>query len=568
LNEDANMPSRASGFSNYGHLIATKYMAFRGQDIKLEIPRHRHLGTWKQDTRKDMPFLHWFKDKSERNVAKTEPGLTEKSASIPTNAPEPGASQLRQETGPGTKEIGSGDFAHIPQNPFADSESAIDETEPPPTVPHLSVAIGAFYSKLPTHLLTSKAPDLARFVQIAKDDVVLDEETEEATLPLSILSLSCPEIFIRAVGGSDDVPVTFSIGRTNAGAAVNPTMGKSRTEDTELTEGLRSELDDDSWPEPEKPTLKTTSGLTEAPSPPDEHAPVADGTVSGEEEIKLRLQTILADFPPQLEPAAIGSLLGTQAEITLPLGLIQSQLPHGRVVIPAEIFCKALPSDLKPYFESIDPAAEIPIPLQEIFSQIPLSAIKVREDQEEDHPDAPIPTPFTEHAEEDAKRFTEIPVEANVAADETPESKDEPPRITVENDSKRLQAIFLTDEPLDLTKAVQNVAGLPGLRSCLLSTTDGFKLAGSFGDSGQEKAILTLLPELFDWTGSKLEVLQAGTLETITFYYGLHQLSAFVQGKLCLTVVHDNRPFKPGVREKIRVVLNELAALSAPERTA
>jgi len=100
-----------------------------------------------------------------------------------------------------------------------------------------------------------------------------------------------------------------------------------------------------------------------------------------------------------------------------------------------------------------------------------------------------------------------------------------------------------------------------------LSTTDGLKLAGSFGDPGQEKAILTLLPELFDWTGSKLEALQAGTLETITFYYGLHQLSAFVQRKLCLTVVHDNRPFKPGVREKIRVVLNELAALSAPERT-
>jgi hypothetical protein len=515
-----------------------------------------------------MPFLHWFKSKSERNVVKTEPVLAEKSASRPTNAPEPVASQLRQETGPGSKETGPGDLAQIPQNPFVDSEPAISETETPAKVPHLSVAIGAFYSKLPAHLLTSKAPDLSRFVQIAEDDVVLDEETEEATLPLSILSLSCPEIFIRAVGGSDDVPVTFFISRTNTGAAVNPTMGKSRTEVTGVTEGLRSELDDVSWPEPEKPASETTSGPTEAASPPGEHALVPDVAVSGEEEIKLRLQAILADFPPQLEPAAIGSLLDTQAEIALPLGLIQSQLPHGRVVIPAEIFCKALPSDLRPYFESIDPAAEIPIPLQEIFSQIPLSAIKVREDQEEDQPDAPIHTPFTEHADEDAKRLAQIPVEATVAADETPELKDEPPRIAVENDSKRLQAIFLTDEPLDLSKTVQNVAGFPGLRSCLLSTTDGLKLAGSFGDPGQEKAILTLVPELFDWTGSKLEAIQAGTLETVTFYYGLHQLSAFVQGKLCLTVVHDNRPFKPGVREKIRVVLNELSGLSAPERTA
>jgi hypothetical protein len=483
-----------------------------------------------------MPFLHWFKSKSERNAADTESVLAEKSDSIPSKAPQPVASQLPPETGPELKEKGSGDFAHIPQNPFVESEPAISETEAPTRVPHLSVAIGAFYSKLPAHLLTSKAPDLTRCVEIAKDDVVLDEETEEATLPLSILSLSCPEIFIRAVDGSDDVPVTFSIRRPK---------------------------------ESEKPASETTSGPTEAPSPPGEHALVADVAVSGEEEIKLRLQTILADFPPQLEPAAIGSLLGTQAEIALPLGLIQSQLPHGRVVIPAEIFCKALPSDLKPYFESIDPAAEIPIPLQEIFSKIPPWAIKLREDQEEeDHPDTSIPTPFTEHADEDAKRFARVPVEATITADEPPEPKDEPPRHTVENDSKSLQAIFLTDEPLDLSKTVQNVAGLPGLRSCLLSTTDGLKLAGSFGDPGQEKAILTLLPELFDWTGSKLEALQAGTLETITFYYGRHQLSAFVQGKLCLTVVHDNRPFKPGVREKIRVVLNELAALRAPERTA
>jgi len=30
--------------------------------------------------------------------------------------------------------------------------------------------------------------------------------------------------------------------------------------------------------------------------------------------------------------------------------------------------------------------------------------------------------------------------------------------------------------------------------------------------------------------------------------------------------LHDNRPFKPGVREKIQAVMSELAALSAPEK--
>jgi hypothetical protein len=480
-----------------------------------------------------MPFLHWFKRKSEKiDIEVPVPAV--ESVSMPASAPGPVASQPRQESGPGANQI---EPANSPLSVFVDSEPATSEVGVSPVAPLLSVAIGAFYQKLPAHLLAPQAPDLGRFIQIAEDDVVLDEETEEATLPLSILSLSCPEIFIRAVDRSDDFPVTFYIGRPKGSKPPAAETGQHPAE-------------------------------AERPQPPVEDAFAAGPGRSSEEEIKLRLQAILTDFPPQLEPAAIGSLYGTQEEIALPMGLIHSQLPHGRVVIPAEVFCRALPADLKPYFESIDPAAEIPIPLQEIFSRLAPSAIKLREDQEADDPDVPIPTPFTEHVEEDAKRFAQIPAEVTEAANERPEPKDKPPRIAVESNAKRLQAIFLTDEPLDLAKTVQNVSGLPGLRSCLLSTTGGVKLAGSFGEPEQEQAILTLLPELFGWTGSKLEPLQAGALETITFYYGQHQLSTFVQEKLCLTVLHDNRPFKPGIREKIRAVLSELAALSIPERTA
>ena len=468
-----------------------------------------------------MPFIHWFKKKFESTETEAKRVLAEKHAAEPANAPEPLAANSRHENGLATLPNAprSADLLSISQNRQVDSEVATSESDALPAMPHLSVPIGAFYAKLPKHLLTVKQPDLARAVQIAEEDVVLDQDNQEATLPLSTLSLSCPEIFIRPVDGSDDVPVTFSI---------------SHLEELE-------------------------------PSPA---ADVRDASVEGggEKEIKLRLQPILTDFPPQLEPPAIHSLLGTEAEITLPLGLIQSQLAHGRVVVAAETFCKALPSELKPYFEAIDPAAEIPIPLQVIFSRISPAAIKLREDQEVDCPEETILTPFAEQADEDAKRFSEVRVEATATANEEPQPKDEPLKVAVGSDSKRLQAIFLTDEPLDLAKTIQNVAGLPGLRSCLLTTTDGLKLAGNLGDPGQERAISTSLPGLFQWTGSKLEALHAGTLETVTLYYGLLQLSTFVEGKLCLTVLHDSRPFKPGVREKIRAVMNELAALSAPEK--
>ena len=99
----------------------------------------------------------------------------------------------------------------------------------------------------------------------------------------------------------------------------------------------------------------------------------------------------------------------TSAEIVLPLDVIQSQLDRGRVVVSAAMFCRALPDDLRPYFEAIEPTAEIPIPLQEIFLSLPAEAIKLREDQETDYPEASIQTPFSIHAEEDAKRLGRVP---------------------------------------------------------------------------------------------------------------------------------------------------------------
>jgi hypothetical protein len=487
-----------------------------------------------------MPFLHWFKKKSQISRAEADPPLAEKLVTEQANAPETVVDLLRQATAPAMppNEQRLAQLQSIIQKPAVAPELEASESDASPARQHLSVPIGAFYMKLPAHLLAPKKPDLARYVQIAEEDVVIDQETQEATLPLSILSLSCPEIFARAVDDSEDLPVTFSLRHLQ------------EPESPQAEESIRSKETEELLP----PVAVVPHASTEAGEPSD----------SEEKELRLRLQPILSDFPPDLEPPSIHSLIGTEAEIDLPLGLIQSQLAYGRVVVPAELFCRALPNDLKAHFESIDPAAEIPIPLEEVFSRLPPEAIKLREDQEMDRPEEAIPTPFRAHAEEDAKRFSRVP--AGGTANETPAPKDEPPQIADESDLKKLQAIFMTDEPLDLTKTIDKVAELPGLRSCILSTTDGIKLAGNLGDPEQEKAISTLLPELFQRTLVKLEGLRAGTLETITLYYDHRQLSTFVQGKLCLTVLHDNKPFKPGVREKIQAVISELAALRASEK--
>src|SRR5215831_8664916 len=81
--------------------------------------------------------------------------------------------------------------------------------EKSPGTTFFSIPIGAFYNRLPKGLLTPKEPDLSHLTYIAWEDVVPDADTKEVAILLSILSLSCPEIFARPVESEDDITITF-----------------------------------------------------------------------------------------------------------------------------------------------------------------------------------------------------------------------------------------------------------------------------------------------------------------------------------------------------------------------
>jgi len=578
-----------------------------------------------------MPFLHWFRKKSRSTETEGKAYSADKSGPEPDAATLTTSENLGQETVPEAPSVEqqSASLPVMPLSATATPKQPTSVTVEPSLAPHFSVAVGAFYEKLPPHLLAPERPDLTRLIEIAEEDVVIEREAQEATVPLSVLSLSCPDIFIRPVAGSDEIPITFSVSRQSPIAvaelphqpAVQPLKdalqaresGSGEVPAGKCAEGAGQTVE----PLGVEPQLTETApgadsdetGRVERRPQPTVRATTASGKIepsdmtadSAEREIRLRLEAILSNFPLDLEQPSIRALSETRAEIVLPLDVIQSQLAHGRVVVSAGMFCRALPNDLKPYFDTIEPTAEIPIPLREIFSRLPPEVIKLREDQEIDCPEATIRTPFSTQAEEDAKRLSKIsgaptqprpqpmpeveetpspneagpPVPAfsfsGLRADVDEQDVSSPPsplmsEFPVKVDSERLHAIFMTDETLDLPKTIRMVGELPGLRACLLNTTDGLKLAGNLDDPKQEQAISALVPELFQQARSKLASMQLGMLETITLYCGRDQLSTFIQGKFCLTVLHDNRPFKPGVREKVQAVISELVTLSTFEK--
>jgi predicted regulator of Ras-like GTPase activity (Roadblock/LC7/MglB family) len=599
-----------------------------------------------------MSFLHWFRKKSPSIEAEGKPSDVEESSPEPATASQTTSGNAGQGAAPDAPSIEqqSASLPVMPLSATATPKHPTSVTAGPSPTSHFFVPIGAFYEKLPPHLVAPERPDLTRLIEIAEEDVVIEQEAQEATVPLSILSLSCPDIFVRPVSGSDEIPITFYVNRQLAPAVVEPpdqpaeqpledATQAREAENAEVPGGISAEdagktveslegkpqltetapvADSDQAGRVERrppPTVRTTTAtgkinlpdmtvpLNEGLRESEAGAPASASPVSGfefsgpaesaEKEIRLRLEPILSNFPLDLEQPSIRALSETKAEIMLPLDVIQSQLPQGRVVVSGAMFCRALPNDLKPYFDSIEPAAEIPIPLREIFERLPPEVIKLRDDQETDYPEATIQTPFSKQKEEDAKRLgrgaptppgpgpmpdkeeTPAPDEAatpgfssgGLGADEGERDVVSPhapltSEIPVTVDSEKLRAIFMTDETLDLAKTIRMVGELPGLRACLLNTTDGLKLAGNLDDPSQEQAISALMPELFQQAGAKLASMHLGSLETITLYCGPDQVSTFIHGKFCLTVLHDNRPFKPGVREKVQAVISELVTLT------
>ena len=279
--------------------------------------------------------------------------------------------------------------------------------------------------------------------------------------------------------------------------------------------------------------------------------------------IKIRLATILESLPAHFRIQVTQQL--PDAELQLPLSEIQPQLATGKITVGASTFRAGLPEAARRAFDALEPGLKIPIPIRAIFSQLPPRTLSRTSDQQPEENPQKIETPFSAQVEEDSQRFdaTGKPL----APPSKPPSQPEGAGVNVWTKNpalvKELQALLLTDEALDYPKVVHQLNQLPGLTSCQLNRDDGRKLAGGARDAKQEAAISAIVPNLFKTLDSHTKEMGLEPLETVTFTCGKDQLSAFVQDRLCLTVLHDNRPFRPGIREKIQAVVRHLARIEA-----
>ena len=462
----------------------------------------------------------------------------------------------------------------------------------------IDVPLQTLWQSLPEGLAQENPSlDPKRRIQIPRKEVQVNDTDHTGTVSLFALHAVCPDIFVTPLHSDYNRSVQFPL----------PAWERLRNVEVLEVKAAPVPLPEQKEAQPDRPTVEKPDLPVQKPkeqtdqhqtdegenlsdkrqeSAATEPAETHSNRTERSQNIRIALLPILRHLPAELNHTALHNAAGSNCEIELPLELIQPQLPNGRVTVPLSVFLEALPETVRNALGEVDQSTQVPIPLKEIFRHLPGDALPLRADQEVEEVREPIDTPFTTNAREDAERFRNIPgsVEGSEKESAGPEVGDsaksektgapsgtpepEIPAVAAETepDFSSLQTVFLTDEPLDLPTIIGKISALPGLQTALLHTADGRQLTGAIGDQQFERAALTLFPALFGEVKIKLDERECTGLETLTFCWRQEQISIFSDGRLCLSVRHSRRPFKPGVREKLSLIFSRLAeALSSSE---
>jgi len=130
-------------------------------------------------------------------------------------------------------------------------------------------------------------------------------------------------------------------------------------------------------------------------------------------------------------------------------------------------------------------------------------------------------------------------------------------------DPLALQALFMTEEKLTMDRVISMAGQLPGLRACILAHRDKVVCASNISPgidlqtlSGQAMTMLTQIRE----SSSKMGL---GNVPGVTLHAEQGALSFLHNNELCLLVLHADRGFIPGVRERLQEMLCHLSRAEA-----
>lgn len=126
-----------------------------------------------------------------------------------------------------------------------------------------------------------------------------------------------------------------------------------------------------------------------------------------------------------------------------------------------------------------------------------------------------------------------------------------------------LQALFMTEEKLTLEGVMALSGQLPGLKACVLAHGDQVVCSSSVPAGVDLKSLSTQATTMLAQIRESSSKMGLGAVPAITLHAEQGVLSFLYHGELCLLVLHADRGFVPGVRERLQEMLGYLSNAKA-----
>jgi predicted regulator of Ras-like GTPase activity (Roadblock/LC7/MglB family) len=129
-----------------------------------------------------------------------------------------------------------------------------------------------------------------------------------------------------------------------------------------------------------------------------------------------------------------------------------------------------------------------------------------------------------------------------------------------------LQALFLTEETMTVSRVIELCGGLPGINSCVLAHGSVVVASHNVPASVDLVSMSAHASEMLQAMRDSSARMGVGTVPAVTLHTEKGVISFFNREDLTMLVFHKDRGFVPGVREKMAAVLGELtkARLTLP----
>ena len=282
--------------------------------------------------------------------------------------------------------------------------------------------------------------------------------------------------------------------------------------------------------------------------------------------IALALTAVLKEVPAfQLNgnPSAVPE----DVRVEFPLSLIEPQLASGRVVVSPKVLQNAMPEIYRALL-TVDPVGTpVSLPLQEILKNLPVTVLRMRDDQEEIVLKQTIETPFSIKADEDAKRF-------HAGAGPVPKVSEQSPEQAqlleekLDNQGEDLFAVASAkEEKLDAKSVVARANALPGVAACAITFADGLSLAGNLPAELAAEGLCAVAPSVLQKIDKHMVSVRLGPLRAVTLHAGKSPVTFLMHGNICLAALHAGDDELPSEsRNQLATMVEELSrTYSQPE---